>query len=52
MEADPAQLVRLNNFWTAPKEMDIPEAGMVRCWAVLRDGRGGTDWQSFAITVE
>ena len=51
-EADAAQLVRLNNFWTAPREQNIPEDGLVRCWAVLRDGRGGTDWQSFAITVE
>jgi len=49
---DPGQLVRLNNFLDLPEGEDIPADGLVRCWAVLRDGRGGTDWQPFAIQVE
>jgi len=49
---DPNRLARLYTYWTAPAEKDIPLDGLVRCWAILRDGRGGTDWQGFAIRVE
>jgi hypothetical protein len=33
--------------WTAPNE-----AGPVHLWTVLRDSRGGIDWQSFVVDVE
>jgi len=35
-----------DNTWTAPKE-----AGPVFMWVVLRDDRGGADWQSFKVNV-
>ena len=36
-----------NNDWRAPKE-----AGPVFMWVVLRDDRGGVDWQSFRVDVQ
>ncbi|NOZ86869.1 MAG: hypothetical protein GXP49_11470 [Deltaproteobacteria bacterium] len=50
--SDGAQLVRLSTIWNIPKVDSVPEGGKIRCWAVLRDGRGGTDWKEFAITVQ
>jgi len=34
------------NYWKPP------ESGIVQMWVVVRDGRGGTDWTSFLITVK
>ncbi|MEO8978755.1 MAG: hypothetical protein ABI548_04210 [Polyangiaceae bacterium] len=36
-----------DNDWRAPKE-----AGPVFMWVVLRDERGGVDWQSFEVSVQ
>jgi hypothetical protein len=36
-----------DNTWRAPKE-----AGPVFMWVVLRDDRGGVDWQSFELSVQ
>ncbi len=36
-----------DNKWRAPKE-----AGPVFMWVVLRDDRGGVDWQSFEVSVQ
>jgi hypothetical protein len=36
-----------DNAWTAPKE-----PGPVFMWVVLRDDRGGVDWQSFKVNVQ
>ncbi|MEP7050723.1 MAG: hypothetical protein ABJB12_10235 [Pseudomonadota bacterium] len=36
-----------DNTWRAPKE-----AGPVFMWVVLRDDRGGVDWQSFRLDVQ
>ena len=33
--------------WTAPQT-----AGVVHLWAVLRDSRGGVDWQSYVVDVQ
>ena len=33
--------------WTAPKT-----AGLVHLWVVLRDSRGGVDWQSYVVDVQ
>ncbi|MDP2309689.1 MAG: hypothetical protein Q8P18_26955 [Pseudomonadota bacterium] len=33
--------------WTAPES-----SGTVRLWAIVRDGRGGTDWLVETVTVE
>ena len=35
------------NVWTAPTA-----PGLVFMWVVLRDARGGSDWQSFQLLVE
>lgn len=35
------------NAWTAPST-----PGLVFMWVVLRDARGGSDWQSFQLQVE
>lgn len=37
--------------FTAPDEADLPADGLIRGWVVLRDGRGGTDWRSFEVTI-
>jgi hypothetical protein len=36
-----------DNTWTAPKD-----PGPVFMWVVLRDDRGGVDWQSFRVDVQ
>ena len=36
-----------DNIWTAPEE-----TGPVFMWVVLRDDRGGVDWQSFKVDVQ
>jgi hypothetical protein len=36
-----------DNTWTAPEE-----PGTVFMWVVLRDDRGGVDWQSFRVNVQ
>jgi hypothetical protein len=36
-----------DGVWTAPSE-----SGPVHLWVVLRDSRGGTDWQSYIVDVE
>jgi len=36
-----------DNVWQAPSK-----AGLVFMWVVLRDARGGSDWQSFQLQVE
>ena len=36
-----------DNDWRAPKE-----AGPVFMWVILRDDRGGVDWQSFRLDVQ
>jgi hypothetical protein len=36
-----------DNTWTAPNE-----PGPVFMWVVLRDDRGGVDWQSFKVNVQ
>ena len=46
VEADFAQ-TSSDNTWTAPSE-----AGSVFMWVVLRDDRGGVDWQSFKVDVQ
>ena len=45
-EADFAQTTS-DNTWTAPGG-----AGPVFLWVVLRDDRGGADWQSFRVDVQ
>ena len=35
------------NAWTAPNA-----PGLVFMWVVLRDARGGSDWQSFQLQVD
>jgi hypothetical protein len=37
--------------FTAPEGDDIPDDGIVRAWVVLRDGRGGTDFRSFELSI-
>jgi hypothetical protein len=39
--------VTSDNTWTAPKD-----PGPVFMWVVLRDDRGGVDWQSFRVDVQ
>jgi hypothetical protein len=43
-EDDPATVT--DNGWTAPVD-----PGVVHLWVVLRDSRGGTDYQAFDLTV-
>jgi hypothetical protein len=45
-EADFAQ-TSSDNTWTAPAD-----TGPVFMWVVLRDDRGGSDWQSFRVDVQ
>jgi hypothetical protein len=40
-------LTSSDNAWTAPAA-----AGPVFMWVVLRDARGGVDWQSLRLQVE
>lgn len=37
--------------FTAPADDEIPEGGVVHAWVVMRDGRGGTDFRSFDLTI-
>jgi hypothetical protein len=37
--------------FTAPSGDDVPDDGVVHAWVVLRDGRGGTDFRSFDLTI-
>lgn len=38
--------------FTAPSGDEIPSDGLVRGWVVMRDGRGGTAYTSFDLTIE
>lgn len=38
--------------FTAPTGEDLPSDGIVHGWVVMRDGRGGTAYTSFDLTVE
>jgi len=37
--------------FTAPEGDDVPDDGLVHAWVVLRDGRGGTDFRAFDLSV-
>jgi hypothetical protein len=48
--SDPTDSQSVLGLWT---DWTLPtEAGEVTCWVVLRDGRGGTDWQRLTLNVE
>lgn len=38
--------------FTAPSDKELPGDGLVRGWVVMRDGRGGTAYTSFDLTIE
>lgn len=54
-ERDPnnsKDLAGLWSDWTPPKKDKLPKNGVVFCWVVLRDGRGGTNWQEYSFHLE